>query len=190
MNTELSPPPPAGATHRPKGLRSTRWLAASIVALLLGAVGVAMVAAGFSRFQQGQWPAVVGNLAEDESFTWGNPLVVASACVLALLGLILLLTALLPGPKRSFAVASVRDGDVRINGSGIARLVEHRVDSLDGVSNVRAHLRRGRVAVQVATPLRETAQLRNRALAVARSVLEENLESPLPRITMQVRSLS
>ena len=39
MNTELSPPPPAGATHRPKGLRSTRWLAASIVALLLGRLG-------------------------------------------------------------------------------------------------------------------------------------------------------
>ena len=190
MSTERSAPRHEGAKMPVAGSRSTRWMPASIVALILAAGAVALVAAGISRFQEGQWPSPVMKLAGDGSLTWGSPMVIAGGCLLTVLGVVLLLSALLPGPKRIFNVPSGQDSDVRINGSGIARLVEHRVDSLDGVIGVRARLHGGRVAVRVSTPLRETDALRKRALTAASSALSENLETPLPRVTLQIRSLS
>lgn len=180
-----------GKTHSPVArTRSTRALAAAITAVLLGASAVTMVAAGFSRIRTGQWPDVLLSLARDESLTGANPLVITAACLLAVLGLVLLLSALLPGPRKLFSVATENSRDVRINGSGIARLVEHRIDSIDGVSAVRANLRRGRLEVRVSTPLRATEAVHNKALSAATEVLKDTLEAPLPRINIHVRSLS
>ncbi|PQZ95052.1 hypothetical protein CQ018_06925 [Arthrobacter sp. MYb227] len=182
--TRVNSPAPVART------RSTRGLAATITAILIGAVAITMIAAGFSRIRTGQWPEFVLFVASDRSLTGSSPLVIAVASLLAILGLILLLSALIPGPRKHFAVATENSRDVRINGSGIARLVEHRIDSIDGVSAVRANLRRVRVEVRVSTPLRATETVHNKALSAATEVLEDTLEAPLPRINIQVRSLS
>lgn len=170
--------------------RSTRGLAATLTAIVMSAVAITLVAAGFSRIRTGQWPEFVLFVASDRSLTGSSPLVIAAASLLAILGLILLLSALLPGPRKLFSVSAGNSRDVRINGSGIARLVEHRIDSIDGVSAVRAHLRRGRLEVRVSTPLRATEPVHNKALSAATEVLEDTLDAPLPRINIQLRSLS
>ena len=172
------------------GHRSTRWLASGIVALLLGAAAVGLIAMGINRYRDGQWPEAIESLSRDSSLTWGSAWAVAGAIALVIIGLILLLLALLPGPRRNFVVPSDDVGEVRINAAGIARLVEHRIDSIDGVTNVRVRTQRGSIAVNVSTPLRDTAELRRIVKTTTEAVLQENLQPPLPRMNVNVRSLS
>lgn len=117
-------------------------------------------------------------------------MVLAGAAVLAAGGLLLLLSAILPGPAVILDVPGTGTVKAKIGRGGVSRLMEHRVDALDGVSRVRVKMRANKVRIQVATPLRETAELREQVLHAAATTLRENLSKPTSKIDVQIRSLS
>lgn len=190
MSTETEQYEGAASAVRHKDSRTTRWLAVVIAAVLLAVVAVLTIITALDRLRNGQWSSIVTGLAADENLRWGNPMVLAGAAVLAAGGLLLLLSALLPGPAVFLDVPGTGTVEAKIGRGGASRLIEHRVDALDGVSRVRVKMRANKVRIQVATPLRETAELREQVLHAAATTLRENLSKPTGKIDVQIRSLS
>lgn len=190
MNTETEHYEGTASPVHHKNSRTTRWLAAVISAVLLAAVAVLVIITALDRLRSGEWSSIVTGLAADGNLRWGYPMVMAGAAVLAVGGLLLLLSALLPGPAVFLDVPGSGIVEAKIGRGGARRLIEHRVDALDGVSRVRVRMRANKVHIHVATPLRETAELRKQVLESAATVLQENLSKPTGKIDVQIRSLS
>jgi hypothetical protein len=200
MTTQTMPPPPSGtrtaqdttpavaplpAAKSPAGTGPTP-LVAQLVALALLALGVAAVQHLLVRLG-----TVSGSSWLDETtraadgLQGSSPLVLVAAVVALVLGVVLLLLALKPRPRRMLALQA--ESGVHLRRADLRRVVQAAVDDVDGVSSTDVTVRRRTVSVvahSVAAPDRDAAiesTLRSRAEAVCATVVTP------PRVEVTVR---
>lgn len=150
----------AAASHRRamRTFRPRRVVPATIVAALLALLALLAAAEVISRLFDRPLDVLPVNwlsrLGRDN--TWQDPLTVAVAVVLILLGLLLLALAWWPGRARVVPVQSGHaDAAAVITHRAMARYVAAAAERVDGVDRARVSVRRGRVRVRVNTPLHD-----------------------------------
>ncbi len=116
-----------------------------------------------------------------------------------MVGLILLLSALIPGRYNALTVRSAYDADGRvlaqeretvITRRAVAHLAKAQCVQIDGVSSASATATNKRVHLSVKTSLRDTGDLRARVTDGVRDRLNAIGLDPVPRVTATVESKS
>lgn len=173
--------------------RRSRTVPASIVAVVLLAAGVLAVVAAVAAIAAGAWPSQVQSAADVvASWRWNSPEVLTAGIVVAVLGVVLVLAAVLPGPWNAAALSAPRQAqaevvDVVISNRGLARLALSSAEIVDGVDRVSASAAGHRVRVSVVTSSRDQAQLvRDRVQQVVTDRLRAVGVTPVPRVSTTV----
>lgn len=143
--------------------RPRRSVPATLVALVLLAVAVLGTIAAI-QLLLGQPPIIsVRTLtAPVVGRPWNDPVTITIGAVVAVIGLALLVTALLPGRPTVLPLADDPDGTgSRLTEAGVSRPSLHKdltstVATADGVSSSRVKVRRRRVTAAVRTPAAAT----------------------------------
>ncbi|MFB0835979.1 DUF6286 domain-containing protein [Arthrobacter halodurans] len=175
--------------------RPARVVPATIAALAVTAIGAALAVLGVLRLQDGRWLAAAASLSGAGKLPWGAPGVAAVGGVAALLGLVLLLSGLLPGrtgnvPTPVPAADAVESAEAVVTRRGVEQLVENRIRGLDGVGRSRARLRGNRLRLSVGTPLREHRELAGTVTEAADGILRANLDGRVPTTSVRMVSSS
>lgn len=167
------------------------------MALVILAIGVVLTWAGIHKLSTGQWWPQVSSAADSaSSAAWDSPWGWAAAAVAAIVGIILLLCAFLPGGFNAAALEQQHEGDGHsrgpieavVNNRGLATLASAAAAQVDGVAGVKSTATPKNVAVRITTPLRSTEELQNQV----RAVVEERLASAgldrLPKVRVSAQS--
>ncbi|WP_375423019.1 DUF6286 domain-containing protein [uncultured Friedmanniella sp.] len=186
----------SNARSRSLRRRSSRAVPATVVAVVLLAVGVLAALIGFARLVDGSWPSAPTTAARAVAgLTWVSSAVVATGAVLALVGLVLLLAGLTPG---RFRTARMQAGTAGADGAGatdlvistraLARLAAARADRVDGVDRVSASASDRRVRLDVITTSEQVEQIRSQVSRGVAETLAATGVHPVPRVTTTVRT--
>lgn len=174
--------------------RPSRVVPATIVAALLLAVGLLAAVAAVTQLVNDAWPDPVNDAAAElTDLSWGSAVVVVSAVVLAVIGLLVLVAGLSPGRLRTARLhASEGDSievcDYVISTRGLARLAAARADTIDGVDRVSVSATGRRVRLRVTTASEQTGQIRDRVQQSVTAALTGAGLSPVPRVSTTVRT--
>ena len=172
--------------------RPSRTVPATIVAVLLLALGLLTVVAAVRRLVLGTWDSVVtrpaGSVAAQ---TWASSTVLAVAIAALVVGIVLVVAGLKPGSYRSArlrgpAGEGVDQTDYVITNGAIARLAAGRADLVDGVDKVSASADGRRVRLRLTTSSEQTAQIRDRVVQGVTETLTTAGVEPAPRVTATV----
>lgn len=119
---------------------------------------------------------------------WDDPLALAVAAIVAVLGLLLFLLALTPGRRRAIALAS-DDSDtvVGITVRGLRRQIARAATSVDGITHARVGVGRRSLRVRATSPLRDTHGLAEQVRGTITERLEELKPLHPPRLHVTVR---
>lgn len=175
--------------HRP-----SRTIPATIVALVLTAIGVLAAVAGIARLVNKTWPSqVTGPAGTVSGAAWGSAGVIVAGIVVALLGLILLIAGIKLGGFKTARLSAPDGGDVGdtdyvISTRAIAKLAASRADTVDGVDKVSVSASGARVHLHIATNSEQTTDISDRVRHTVAEVLTATGISPMPRITASVRT--
>ncbi|WP_258805762.1 DUF6286 domain-containing protein [Pseudarthrobacter sp. NS4] len=179
--------------HRP-----SRAVPALILGTLLLAAGVAMVWAALARLSTGSWPVfLAGPRNWLTGLTWNDPEVWAVGAASAVVGLVLLAAALVPGRFNALRLRVPGDeGQVPVAGTqeivmtrrAVARYAATHCEDVDGVRSASATASARAVHLNVTTALQQTRELRGRVIAQVRAQLAGAGLNPVPKITVSVRS--
>jgi len=182
-----------GPRVRGRLFRPRRMVPATIVAAVIFIVA-ALAAAGIIAGLLDRRIAIlhVDAIASWLSRTsWDDPAALAIGGVLAVLGLVLILIALVPGRPRVVGLSTGRpDVLMGITRRGLRCVAATAAGDVDGVERARAKARGRRVRVKVSTPLRDRADAsavgeRTRA-AVAEALDQLDLTRPA-KVKVRVR---
>lgn len=137
-----------------RAFRPSRRVPAVVVSVLLTLLGLLVAAETVSALVGAPLRLVPYDrmLGWAASTPWSDPLFVLGSVVVALIGLALLITALVPGRPRLLAVRS-HDPDVIIGlrPKSVTRALAHAAEEVPGVHTAHATLRGGTVAVTPTT---------------------------------------
>ncbi|MDK1326393.1 DUF6286 domain-containing protein [Arthrobacter sp. zg-Y1143] len=196
--------PPVSMRRRP-----SRSVPATITAVLLLALGVALVWAAVLRLVNGSWPVFVTEpLRWLRETSWDSTQGWTAAVILGVLGLILLLCGIIPGEYRALplrakpvnmpgmpgaadtgGVPSVRGGEtVVMSRRAVARLAASTCDHIDGVASASATASARRVHLDVTTALHGTSDLEHWVVDGVRSRLAATGLDPVPEVTASIRT--
>ena len=185
----------AGAGPRVRGrvFRPRRMVPATITAAVIF-VGAALAAAAIIAGLLGRRIAIlhVDTIGAWPARTpWSSPIALAVGAVLAVLGLVLIVTALVPGRPRVVALSTGRpDVLMGITRRGLRCVAATAAADVDGVERIRATARGRRVRVKVTTPLRDridAADVGDRVrTAVTEALTQLDLTHP-PKLRVRVR---
>ena len=174
--------------------RPSRTVPATIVAVVLLALGVLTAITTISRLASGSWPTQVsGPAVAVGALTWASTALLTAAAVAVVLGLVLVVAGLKPGGYRSIALRGpvgdpVEQTDYVISNAAVARLAAGRADLVDGVDKVSASADGRRVRLQLTTSSRQTAEIRDRVVrGVTESLTATGLD-PAPQVSATVRT--
>lgn len=186
---------------RSRGLqvRPSRTVPATIVALVLLALGGLTAVLAVARLVNGTWPGqVTGPARTLSALTWGSTTVVVAGVVIGVLGLILVVAALKPGPFRTARLhaagnagsgpAAVGETDFVISTRGLARLAAARADLVDGVDKVAVSASARRIHLQVLTSSDQAEQISRQITDDVQQTLSAAGVQPPPRVTAAVRT--
>ena len=183
-----------GVSLRP---RPSRAVPATICGLVLLALGVALVWAGIARLAQGEWPPFFTAVSDWlESLSWNSTGSWIAGIILAVVGVVLLLSVLIPGRFHSLPLhldtAAEVTGESRavMSRRAAARLAAATCEHIDGVSSASATASDREVRVSVNTALRDTADLQHWVTDGVRSRLQAAGLEPVPKISVTIRSSS
>ncbi|WP_010539578.1 alkaline shock response membrane anchor protein AmaP [Dietzia alimentaria] len=113
------------------------------------------------------------------------------AVALAVLGLLMILSALVPGrPSRTRILAGDIPGDTAISRRDLARRIRRRAEQVDGVHSARVEVKRRRTDVVVRTVVDDTEPVLHSARAAVDQAVEELhlARSAPPRVRITRRS--
>ena len=182
--------PPVALRPRP-----SRAVPAIICGLVLLAAGVLLVWAAVARLTQGRWPAFFTAVSEWlAELSWNSAESWAAGIILLVVGLILLLTVLIPGQFHSLPLrlAPAREvtGESRavMSRRAAARLAAATCEHIDGVSSASATATDREIRLTVRTALRDTADLQHWVTDGVRSRLQASGLDPVPAISVIIRS--
>ena len=174
--------------------RSSRSVAASVVAVILLAIGVFAVIAVVLRLLHCTWPVwITGPAKTVAALTWGSAAVIAAGVVIAVLGLIVFVAGVKLGALKTArlqtpAGGQVNDADYVISARAMAKLAAARADTVDGVDNVSASATGSKVWVRVTTSSEQTDQIRDRVRDTVNQGLTEAGVQPIPHVSANVRT--
>lgn len=167
-------------TRRPS--RTVPLTVMAVTAVAFGGLGTWLLGA---YAISGAWPAGTAPRIDDwsalpfESLAWQ-----VTAAVLAVLGLILVLCALLPGDAaRRTILEDGTPGQTAVSRRDLARRVQRSVEHVDGVQGARVTLRRSRLQVEVRTPVEDTETVTRRT----RQAMEDAVASLEPARPLRPR---
>lgn len=175
--------------------RPGRSLAASLVAIVLLAIGVVAVWLSVARLVNGAWPGLLDPVVQwFASLTWNSPGAWIIAIAAVVIGLVLLLAALIPGKFSGMQVQAGRNDDrdteALLSNRALTRLATAQAERMDGVITSKAKAKGEKIRLTVTSPLRQPGDLRRR---VAESVSERLQSTGLvqkPKVGVRVRSIS
>lgn len=162
--------------------RPARSVPAALLGVLLLVAGLLGVWLLGSLLLDGGWPASAeGALADVGGRRLDSTPVLVAAGVLAALGLVLLLAALIPGrPSRRLVLRGEVPGATAVPHRDLGRRVTRRVETVDGVHSARAALTGRRLDVVARTVVDDSESVLDGARAAAeRAVAELRPETPL-----------
>lgn len=179
--------------HRP-----SRAVPALILGTLLLAAGVALVWAALALLSTGSWPVFLAGPRDWlTGLTWNDPGAWAVGAAAAVVGLVLLAAALVPGRFNALRLQAPGDeGQGAVAGTqeivmtrrAVARYAAAHCEHVDGVGSASATASARAVHLNVTTALHETGELRGRVIAEVRAQLANAGLNPVPKITASVRS--
>jgi len=175
--------------------RPSRIVPASIVAVVLLAVGALAAVVAIARLVNRTWPSPVTTAASGVTvLTWGSAAIITAAAVTALIGLVLLIAGLKLGAFRTARLqpasdkGGTADTDFVISTRAMARLAAARADLVDGVDKVSASASGRRVRVRAATTSEQSEEIRSRISEGVTQTLSAAGVQPMPRVTATVRT--
>ncbi|WP_434993645.1 DUF6286 domain-containing protein [Arthrobacter sp. Ld5] len=148
--------------------------------------------AGITRIVTGTWPEVLNSGREaSAALTWNSPAVVTAAIMATLLGLILLLAALLPGPHSTVRLNGpdgrrAGNSEAVLTRRGLSRIAAAHIDRTDGVDRSSVTTTARRMEVSVRTPLHDAGDLGNRLEASLTTKLDDLGITPKPVVRVRV----
>jgi len=175
--------------HRP-----SRVVPATIVAVVLLALGTLTAIVAIARLVNGTWARqVTGPARTVAGLTWGSTAVIVAGAVLVVLGLVLLIAGIKRGAYRTAVLqrpdgGEVADTDYVISTRAMARLAAAQADTVDGVDKVSASASGRRVHVSVTTDSEQASQIRDRVQQGVTARLGAAGVSPAPKVTTTVRT--
>ncbi|OYN96938.1 DUF6286 domain-containing protein [Enemella evansiae] len=163
------------ATPRRLSRRPARVIPVTILAVVLVAIGALGAWILGTLLVTGTWPAqAVGPINSTAGTRLDSPAAITAAGVLAVLGLIMVLAAIIPG-KRS--KVDILGGDVPgetvISDRDLARRIRLRTEQIDGVHSTQAHVSPRRAEVTVRTVVDDVAPVREATRAAAEQAVAE-----------------
>lgn len=180
--------------------RPSRTIPALVAATVLLAAAAALVWVTTARLVTGAWAPFLRDSRDWlAGLAWNDPGIYALGAGVALIGVIALLCAVIPGQFTAQALRNPgsdhAEGESRPGGSetvmtrrGVARLAKAAGEQIDGVASASATATTHRVHVKVTTSLRDAGDLRARAVDSVRSRLEGAGLDPVPRITASIET--
>ena len=145
-------------------VRPARTVAIVLFSLLGLLLGAAAVWAGISRLVAGNWPTPVdGWFDQLRSASWSSPVWIGFGVVLAVLAVLMLLSAILPGRRSTLPLAgddAAAGREEVLAGSGLAALVRSAAERTDGVSSAQVSGAEKLLRVVVQTPVDATDRVR------------------------------
>lgn len=171
-------------------VRPARTVAILLAALLALAVGCLSLWAGAARLSSGSWPDPVnGWFSQLAAAGWQDPVWVGIGAVLAVLALVFLLAAILPGGRATLLLQGDDAGAGReevLAAAGLSALVRAAAERADGVSSASVTSGEKSVRVVVRTPVRTTAPIRDDVRRRAETVLDSLPLRRVPQVQVQV----
>lgn len=176
--------------------RPSRTVPATLVALLLTVAGVAATWAAVVRLSTGRWPSWVVSTNEwAAGQTWGSAVVIAISIVTALLGLVLLVTALAPGRPNAYEIEPPETEDEPVDGRevvmtrrAVAMLATAHATLVDGVSSASAVVTGHAVSLTVRTPSAHRETIEQAVTARVAQVLTAVGLTPVPTVATTART--
>lgn len=174
--------------------RPSRTVPATVVAVVLLALGVLTAVAAIARLVDGSWPGQVRRpVSTVAALTWGSSTVITVGVVTALVGLVLLIAGIKLGAfktaqLRAPAGDTVADTDYVISTRGLARLAAARADTVDGVDKVSASASGRKVDVRVTTTSEQATEISQRVQQAVSDTMTSVGVSPAPRVSATVRT--
>ncbi|MEV7012734.1 DUF6286 domain-containing protein [Streptosporangium sp. NPDC051022] len=153
---------PAADRAAVRAFRPRRVVPSVITAVLMAALGVVVAAEVISGLlgHPLRWVPYDRLLSWTSSIRWDDSRVLLSGAVIALLGLLLVLLALIPGRPR---LIPVRTGDpnliIGMHPRGFTRALAHAAERVQGVDHARVRLRGRTAEVTARSPLRDPAEM-------------------------------
>lgn len=167
------------SSARPLRRRPARVIPSALVSVVALAAGAFLAWALVVRLSEGSWPAPFDTgLATLLQTPLENPAVGATAVVLSVLGIVLILCAVTPGRYRHYVVdvpADVYGGshETVLTQRGLGNILRTRIARLDGVESANVLASGRRVSLTVRTPLHETSEITARVRGAAERTLAE-----------------
>jgi len=178
--------------------RPTRTTPASIVSVVVLAVGVGLIWITVLRLLNGRWPRFLSGVHEWlATLTWGSTITVAISLAAVAVGLILLFCAWKPGQPNAIVLHVLhvdRSGDVAgstefvMTRRSVARLAAGHAELVDGVDSVSATVRSRRITLSVKSQSAQRSQLAGMVTARVREALQGVRLQPMPKITTTVHT--
>ncbi|MGV0111765.1 DUF6286 domain-containing protein [Arthrobacter sp. CP30] len=174
--------------------RSGRSLPATLTAVVLLALAGVGAWVGISRLLSGTWPSFLALIRQSlSSLTWASPALWAAAIILAILGLILLLAAILPGQHTTLTLTNPDGTDPHtaetvISRRGVAKLASEHLDQADGVDSASVTATAKKITALVRTPLHDAPELSDKLTRSLKRRLEQVGVDPSPRVVVRVRT--
>ncbi|WP_313823522.1 DUF6286 domain-containing protein [Citricoccus sp.] len=157
-------------TRRPP--RSVPLILLAVLAVVVGGAGTWLLGA---YLLDGAWPAGTAGAMDSIGTTRFDavPLQMVAAGV-GLVGLILLVSAIVPGdPARRAILGDTTPGQTAVSRRDLSRRVQRSVEHVDGVQAARVSLHRNRLDVLVRTPIEDTETVLRRARAAVDEAVAE-----------------
>ncbi len=176
--------------------RPARTVPATIAAVVLLALGVGLVWAAVQRLAQGSWPTFADRTgAWVAALAWGSVWVLLISISVVVLGLILLVAAIKPGPPTAMAVDSGSSADgagasteVVMTRRSVARLATARAGQVDGVDSVSSVVGARKITVVVKTPSRQLGEIEQQVRDRVTDALQSAGLAPMPAVVVRVRT--
>ena len=177
--------------------RPSRTIPATLAGILLLAVGVGAAVMPILRLATGTWPTMVSTPANAlAALTWFSPTMITIAVVIAVVGIVAIVSAIKPGALSSLPLTldgvTGPDREVVIGRSSVARLAAGYADLVDGVDQVTAVTGRRSVRLAVRAPIDlapETAsEIRTNVTQQVVAGLTGAGVHPLPTVSVTVRA--
>lgn len=178
--------------------RPARTVPATITAVVLLALGVGLVWAAVQRLARGSWPGFADQTASWlAALTWGNVWVLILSIGVALLGLILLVAAIKPGPPTAMTLDSCSSADaadisteVVMTRRSVAKLATARAGQVDGVDSVSSVVGARKVTVTVKTPSQQRSEIEQQVRDRVTGALQSAGLAPMPAVVVRARTQS
>ncbi|MEF9873658.1 MAG: DUF6286 domain-containing protein [Glutamicibacter sp.] len=172
-------------------VRSARTLALMISFIVVLATSILLALSCLLRLTSGQWPGFAQQgINAVSNLRFNDNLAVIAMVVLTVLGLLLLLSALIPGPRQSILLTTddpSAGSEQAISCRGISTLVGHEVERTDSVTRASVKTSPALVQVTVQTPAHSVQRVRENAQARAQRVIDGLPLQRAPKVKVSVQ---